>query len=155
MKIPPRTLSRVRDYLLEVASDTGSMEAQGLAEDLKRYVKAPKKTLPGVSKSVAKRLKVQTRQLTSAQIRAAVMRRADGRCEACTGPLGLSGVWDHWLGGSGRRKALESVETTWALCAYCNHQRTDNIPSAKHWNRRFQTHCDTHGYPFTPHKERA
>lgn len=145
----PKLVSRVRDYLLEVSADTGSMEARGLAEDLKRYTKAPKKPLPGVSKSVAKRLKAQTRKEKTSAVREAVMKRADGHCENC-GALGSP--WrrldlDHFFSGASKR-SRESVETCWALCHRpCHYLKTDNDPSAKYWRDRFRTHLKAKGLP--------
>lgn len=85
-------------------------------------------------------------------IRAAVMDRARGRCEACGERAALA--LDHWLGGIGRRRQMESVETTWALCGECHRDRTENRPSAADWNRHFEAHARRHGYPVVLHLHR-
>lgn len=90
--------------------------------------------------------------LARGQLRHEVLERAKFRCESCGADLRKAGcVFDHWLGGSGRRREQESLETTWALCLGCNDRRTINVPSAAHWNDTFAKHCRKHGYPFVPH----
>lgn len=90
--------------------------------------------------------------LARGELRHQVVVRAKERCEACGADLRKAGcVFDHWLGGSGRRQEQESLATTWALCLGCNDGRTANAPSAAAWNERFKAHCKKHGYPFTPH----
>lgn len=96
----------------------------------------------------------QDRALRVAQMRTDCLVRAGFRCENpdCRKPLtDYAGcIWDHWLGGSGRRRAMESVETTWVLCFGCNEARTANRPSAAIWNDRFRRHAELHGYK--PHE---
>lgn len=128
---------------------------------------APRKSLKAPKSKrgarVAKAAKRETRRGKIARIREAVRERADGQCEAQVlrrDAIGFE-VWyrcqnsgsilDHWLGGSGRRQAFESVETTWFLCEGCNGKRGANDPSAAHWNEAFEEHCVKHGYAFTPH----
>jgi hypothetical protein len=90
--------------------------------------------------------------LARGELRHEVLKRAGERCESCGADLHVAGfVFDHWLGGNGRRKAEERIDTTWALCLACNQARTDNDPSAEHWNERFERHCQRHGYPSRPH----
>jgi hypothetical protein len=96
---------------------------------------------------------------TSRAIRNAVRERCaqlnNACCEACMTPLHGLGEWDHWLGGTGRRKPRESVATTWLLCRACHEARTESLPSAAFWNQRFGRHCERYGYPFSPHIEHA
>jgi hypothetical protein len=92
--------------------------------------------------------------LARGQLRHDVLRRSGERCENpdCGKSLHLSGyVFDHWLGGSGRRKAEERIDTCWSLCRACNQDRTDNRPSADVWNGRYERHCARHHYRFIPH----
>jgi hypothetical protein len=89
--------------------------------------------------------------LARAELRHDVLVRAGFKCEACRADLRAGAVFDHWLGGNGRRKQAESRETTWALCLPCNERRTTNEPSAAAWNDIFEAHCMRHRYPFTPH----
>lgn len=89
------------------------------------------------------------------EIRATVMRRADGGCEACH--IGAKLEMDHWLGGAGRRREKQSAATCWALCAGplgCHRMRTENRPNAAWWNERFREHCTRHGFEFSPHIEK-
>lgn len=83
-------------------------------------------------------------------LRSHALDRARYRCECCSslGPL----VMDHWLGGRGRRRQEERLETVWMLCLRCNDDRTANRPSAEYWNERFEEHCARHGYPFIGHR---
>jgi len=81
------------------------------------------------------------------RIREAVWRRS-GRCEACGYTTGDSyDQLDHVLGGSGRRRQRQSVETCWRLCWYCHRKKTENEPTRKWWAARFITHCEKYGYP--------
>jgi hypothetical protein len=85
--------------------------------------------------------------------------RAGNKCEA--GPWrdglihGFPGIMDHWEGGSGRRKARESVATCWMLCVWCNADRTESKPDAAHWNAVRKAFCQRYGYPFVAHVEHA
>lgn len=88
------------------------------------------------------------------KLRAAVLARADGNCEAC-GFAVVFGHLDHWLSGNGRRRQSESVESCWILCLSCDLDRTANRPNAAHWNARFKAHCEKHGYPVLAHVEHA
>jgi hypothetical protein len=106
------------------------------------------------------------RRARISRIRDEVKGRARGRCEALHLEI-IAGreVWmrcrhrglalDHWLGGSGRRRPFESVETTWLLCIGDDRARTANDPTAEFWNRSFAEHCRRWGYAFTPHIEHA
>lgn len=78
----------------------------------------------------------------NAKIRAAVMKRADGNCEACFKWAGEALHFDHFAG----RRNGESVESGWALCPACDHLKTTNDPNAKKWVERFMTHCALHGF---------
>jgi hypothetical protein len=100
----------------------------------------------------------EKRILARGELRHDCITRSGGRCEnpACGHVLTYRGcVFDHWLGGSGRRQEKESIETTWVLCLVCDSARTMNAPSAGYWNSRFEAHCLAHGYPFTPHITRG
>lgn len=101
--------------------------------------------------------KVRKPRATTKEIREMVMTRAGGMCECGCGRALLyfgAAEMDHWLGGSGRRKQKESVETCWMLSGYCHHRRTRNEPSVAAWNERFERHCRLYDYPFTPHVEK-
>jgi hypothetical protein len=97
-----------------------------------------------------KKAKRSRRREAVSEIRSLVIARAKGKCEACGG----AGVaLDHWLGGNGRRRVAESVETCWLLCRRCDEPRTANKPSAGYWNDMFAIHCARHGYPVVRHVE--
>ncbi len=99
----------------------------------------------------------EKRILARGELRHDVVVRSGGRCEnpACRKVITSGGCsWDHWLSGNGRRTQQESLATTWLLCAACDYARTNNAPSADYWNQRFKTHCEAHGYEFTPHRTR-
>jgi nucleoside 2-deoxyribosyltransferase len=88
-----------------------------------------------------------------AAIREAVLKRADGKCESpgCGFELGMLQQphpleVDHFFGGTGRRRALQSVETCWALCRRCHRLKTANEPSAAYWLEDFIPHCARYGY---------
>ena len=75
-------------------------------------------------------------------IRAAVVERSGGNCEACYKWGGESLHFDHIAG----RRNGESVESGWMLCPVCDHLKTTNSPSALKWVQRFMTHCAIYGY---------
>lgn len=100
--------------------------------------------------------KVRKPRVDMKEIRASAWERANYLCECgCGRDLRLWGCeLDHWLGGSGRRKQKQSVETCWLLAGLCHRRRTRNEPDAAYWNARFEKHCRKHGYLFTPHVEK-
>ncbi len=117
------------------------------------FQKPTRKVRIGIAKT-----KNEARILARGELRHDAITRSGGRCEnpTCGKPLVSRGcVFDHWLGGNGRRDQAESLATVWVLCMECNHARTHNAPSASYWNFRFETHCKVHGYTFTPHIARV
>lgn len=107
-----------------------------------------------VKKVIALHPRPPPEKMTSAEIREACVQRADGKCECGCGraftPFDPA-EWDHWLGGNGRRRQKESVETTWMLIRSCHQQRTRNWPSAEHWNALREAFCKKWNYAFKPH----
>lgn len=89
----------------------------------------------------------------NAKVRATVLARSNGLCEACSAPHGNLGEVDHWESGRGRRTQRESVETVWVLGLRCGcaKDRTANWPSAAEWNARRAAHCTRYGFAFVPH----
>ncbi len=79
------------------------------------------------------------------KIRAAVFKRADGKCECgCSRSITPeTGRADHFFG---RAKAEETVETVWALAIPCDEGKTNSRPSAVMWCDRFRMHALLHGY---------
>jgi hypothetical protein len=76
-------------------------------------------------------------------VRAAVMARADGRCEACKAAPAEEA--DHFRG----RARSETLETVWMLCAGpsgCHRRKTDNVGGRIEWLTTFARHCAVHRY---------
>lgn len=71
------------------------------------------------------------------------MKRADGHCESCFRFFGDDGRADHFFG---RAKSEETEANVWGLCVSCDHDKTNNNPSARIWLERFGLHCALHGY---------
>lgn len=90
----------------------------------------------------------------TAELRAIVIARAAGCCEACGMASGALEM-DHWESGSGRRRPMQSAMTVWAICGTCHRHRTHNCPSAAHWNQVRRSFCERTGIPFVPHVEHA
>ena len=87
-----------------------------------------------------------------ASVRAAVMKRADGKCEACGKWKGEALTYDH----AHSRREPDAVETGWALCwDPCHAAKTRNDPSAQWWIRRFIEHCEKHGYETSASRSRV
>ena len=89
------------------------------------------------------------------EIRIKAMERAKGQCEApdCHNRT-LDLQMDHWLGGSGRRREEEALDTVWMLCAKCHAARTCNVPSVSAWNALWRVHCKRYGYEVAGHREK-
>lgn len=140
-----RELKRILDSGDVRASLKSFLEKQNA---LSKHVKKPMR-IEREEKEKQKRL---GRKEETAAIREACMTRAIGCCEVfeC---IGSADEMDHWLGGNGRRRQRQSIETCWMLCQLHHQARTRARPSAVYWNERFAIHCKTHGYPFTPHIE--
>ena len=79
----------------------------------------------------------------------AIIRRADGLCEACR--VRPAGRIDHFEG----RARSESLETCWHLCVLCDNAKTVNRPSARHWLESFIRHAESHGYTAAAERARA
>ena len=137
MRSSASILREVREILREVAIDPATeveraKEAARLCAELgpRRGGKTPAE-----------------REQTSA-VYLAVEARAQGHCEACGAKFShaLRPKMDHWLGGSGRRKPEERVDTCWMLDELCERSRTHNRPTAAFWNQRFEIHCLKHAH---------
>jgi hypothetical protein len=102
-----------REGFVELAAAIASLEA----EIRKSKAKAiPKPEAPGLTKEQRK----EERNKRAAEIRAEVMKRADGRCEFCHRE-GFVLEWHH-IFGAGDRTHKESSENTAAICADCHHR---------------------------------
>lgn len=66
----------------------------------------------------------------------------DERGRPCTND---AATVDHFWSGHGRRRALESVESCWALCAEHDQMRTLNSPTRLFWVGLFEAHVLRHG----------
>jgi hypothetical protein len=102
-----------------------------------------------------KRLERETRMAKVSRLRDEALARSLHKCEAPDCRAGGRALHlDHWLGGIGRRRLAESIQTVWMLCVPCHEQRTRNVPSVEWWNDAFAKHCAFHGYP-TPRRHLA
>jgi hypothetical protein len=141
--------SRWKPYVLDVATRPGPLQSRAeklVQQDLASHQRHLARTLPRRRKEHAEHLAITGAR---AAVRAAVFTRAAGRCE-CGGTeiTSRSGHMDHFFG----KARSENVETCWALCASCDHDKTENrIPgtnqvSRRWWLERFRRHCILHGY---------
>lgn len=92
-----------------------------------------------------KAAKKRTKKQEAADIRGAVMKRADGRCECGCGEL--AHPWDpleldHFRG----RGRSETVESCWALRASHHKKKTLSEPSAAYWLKSFINHARYRGF---------
>lgn len=166
MKLPAASLAgKIRGLMADLCTFAGRTDAlqRSDLDDLEemaqrsRYllgrwvqVKAPIKTLPGLSQQERRAAKRAAHREETARIREAVMTRAGGYCEACGGPATGTDplVLDHMLGGIGRRRQRQSVETCWAIHGMtCHVNRTNNAPAAALWRTWMQLFLERHGYP--------
>jgi hypothetical protein len=98
----------------------------------------------------AKAQRKQTKREQRAAVRAAVVARAEGRCERILGEPGnvmgrcnAPGVeMDHMHG----RAREESVESCWLHCVLCARAKTTNRPSRGYWLWNFGIHAAGYGY---------
>lgn len=158
-----RTCNRLAG-LLEDVSPQEARDAERLAARIEPRKKIAK-TLPFETRKERKKTKASGHRESTSSIRPAVFERAGGRCEAWHPDPERPGqwkrcekkatVWDHWLGGTGRRRQKQSVSTTWALCDSDNFARTEKIPSTEFWNDSYAQHCAANDIPFVSHIEHA
>ena len=145
---------RLRQLLQDVAR--GEI-GPAVAARAKEFLDGPdESTLPRrrpeqLGAAYAHHLKVRAVEVVDAKtyrkdVRAACVERAQGCCEACGSRRGPALHWDHFWG----RGREESVESSWMLCAYCDHakteSKTDHGHSRIHWLDLFASHCQLHGY---------
>jgi hypothetical protein len=99
----------------------------------------PKRSVVAAKKrKVAKK---KTKREETSEIREAVMKRADGRCEHC-GQLAERLELDHFFS----RRGEQSERTCWAMAPLCHKSKTNWTGSADFWLRLFADHCNLHGY---------
>lgn len=79
------------------------------------------------------------------KVRAEVLARSRGCCEACAEPFTELQPFemDHFFG---RAKAAQKASNCWGLCRICHREKTHNRPNAAHWLSLFVRHCERHGY---------
>lgn len=144
--LPPKVLRDLSDAISDWVPNEYARKAR-LLEALERTLKPRRGAAPARKRREAKK---KTQRDAMASIRDAVLGRATDmdrqpNCEACrymAVPLEV----DHFFGGSGRRRELQSVETCWALCCHCHGRKTMNWPSAAYWLEKFIGHCERLGY---------
>ena len=91
-----------------------SRELRALRKKIRSAQRIPKAKAPGRSKAE----RDAERDARAAEIRAEVMKRADGQCEWCHRE-GLVLQWAHVIDGSDKQ-AREDVDTTAGACADCH-----------------------------------
>lgn len=132
------------------------LKSKDVRASLKSFLAQPKRFKKPIQREREAKEKKERlgRKGATAAIRAECLKRANGFCESgvC---FDLWTEMDHWLGGNGRRRQKQSVETCWMLCRRCHHDRTNAVPSAAFWNGNFALHCARYGYKFEPHIEHA
>lgn len=142
--LPPKVLKELRElviYLRVRQPGINGHNLQALQASLDRAITPKRAAAPARKRRVAKRA---SHREEMAGIREAVLERADDHCEACRSRTGMALQVDHMFGGSGRRRALQSVETCWALCNLCHHAKTNSVPDAASWLESFVKHCARH-----------
>lgn len=150
-----KTVERVRDLLVEVQGPYPDLarlavEANALCAlpPFARGVNFAKPEVDRANRRVAD--KAAARSTSWREVKRIVFARADGYCENpdCPCPRIRQPLEaDHYLGGRGRRVALQGHETVWALCRFCHANKTNNFPGRDAWEKRFRQHCNKYRYP--------
>jgi 5-methylcytosine-specific restriction endonuclease McrA len=138
IRLPYKVALELRAYLNEAHINDPRQELCGWVAALDRAMAVPRAVKAAKPRKAA-RAKAHREDMAS--IRAAVLKRANELCEACHTHAPQVLQIDHAFGGSGRRRALQSMETCWALCPYCHRHKTDNNPGADYWLQVFVDHC--------------
>jgi flavin reductase (DIM6/NTAB) family NADH-FMN oxidoreductase RutF len=128
--------------IVRALDEAGEFLAAAASEEL-RAAMAPKKFVKAARKVKAAKKKVKRDE--SAEIRAAVMKRAAGACESCGAQeTNLQRLeWDHFFG---RVRVPQSERSTWALCGSCHRKKTLNEPSAVSWLMEFAGHARANSF---------
>ena len=136
--LSPKTLRELRDYL-EASEQPGGFDRRALIAQVEHALKPKRSARPARERREAKQAAEDGEWRL---IKSQVFGRAAGRCEHCgaTGPLGMLDP-DHFLGGNGRRKTMQSKFTVWVLCRLCHDEKGANHPSAAAWLTRFIVHA--------------
>jgi len=139
-----------------VIGDSSSTPAKvRLAEDItKQLAPKPRKVKAGRTIAQDKAKKRAAHKMSTSEIRAECMARAQGRCECgCNSRLASLDVgaeMDHFDGGSGKAQR-QTVANCWILARLCHRHRQRSFPSVADWNRRFAAHCARYGYLIIAH----
>ena len=144
MTLTTASAKHIRRRLEEPDGGTSLAKANALLAEANRLLdqvkadRARMKALPRVKAPGATRDERRAeRNERAAEIRAEVMKRADGRCEWCHKD-GFVLDWAHVIDGNGSRRAHEAVDTTAGVCADCHHRgwhknRMETLLAAKEW----------------------
>lgn len=159
MSAPQRISISAKDARAIVAAateDGADADAYGRAIERIRRALAPRPEKPQRKATrAAKQSKREAKNAETARIRAEVVKRADGCCEACVRRLSPQfdpGELDHFWG---RGKAPQSVANCWLLCRLCHRRKTDSLPARTYWLERFETHARFHGHMAEARKARS
>lgn len=109
--------------------------------------KAPAKKLPFPTRKESKSEKRRVKAQKTASVRAAIMERANGVCEACLQP---EQPWnpleyDHFFGRT--KKGAREVDAGWGIHAGCHREKTRNFPTRKFWLEMFRAHLKRNQLP--------
>lgn len=126
MKLTPSAARRIRQVLQDVIELDGEQDEapslEAMARESRDLLSGPlrepmrprgRKLAPGKTRDQRR----AERRASAEQIRAAVFRRANNRCEVCSGRNATE--WHHLVSG-GVRRLQESEKTTMALCYVCH-----------------------------------
>lgn len=142
------TLTSIEAYALKVFFDEYDgpiAPAQLRAVEALRKKPAPKKSWKPSPKKLRKERKASkkaAKNQETAVIYAAVMKRADGRCEMCDhapGHLELHHAF-------GRVRVQQSARNCLALCGSCHVGITQNHPSGAYWREKQAQYFEYHGF---------
>lgn len=121
VRISRRAAEGLLSYIDTLHSQGEAVWSRAHLDELRRALEVRPKSSQ-VKRTEKKR---RAKSASTKEIRAAVMERADGKCEACgvSPPTDLHHVF-------GRVRVPQSVRNCLALCRVCHSRFTDNMPSA-------------------------
>lgn len=116
------------------------------AKRLRRLLRGPSRAKQ--SRESRRRDRIQAFCNAWIEVKRAVNERSGLRCE-CRKTGGrcpqMGFAHDHFWGGNGRRRSMQSPESVWFLCGFHNEERTLNRPSREWWLRAFEEHVLANG----------
>lgn len=146
------TKSEIRKLqsIAEEPCDVRSSLKSFLAQQVKRTLVKPMKA----ARLAKKKLSREEMNAQTADIREQCVKRSGTWCECgCGQPYTpfYPAEMDHFLGGHGRRKQRQSVESCWMLRRDCHAAKTRLSPSSAFWDAKWAAHAARYGYPVLTH----